>query len=167
MTDHYVSMKVTGLTIDPFTNMPIVILKDASEETVLPIWVGLIEASSIATELESINLSRPMTHDLVCDMLQKLSAAVKEVRIVELRDSTFFSNIIISRDGKEFEVDCRPSDALAVALRAGAPILVSPEVVEKSRQIEASKISEEEIKSEKWTEILENLTPADFGKYKM
>lgn len=165
--DDSIKMRVTGLTIDPFTNMPIIILKDEGDKVALPIWIGLIEASAIATELESISLSRPMTHDLIKTLLQNLNVMVTKVEIVDLTDNTFFANIHLKSRDKNFVMDCRPSDAVAVALRCKADIFVKRNVIEKSRQIEMSGQSEEQLKSEKWTEILENLTPADFGKYKM
>lgn len=162
-----IPMKVTGLTIDPFTNMPIVILKDFEDKLALPIWIGLIEASSIATELEKIGLSRPMTHDLMKTILGEVGAKVARIEIIDLMDNTFFANIHIRFQKRVFAVDCRPSDAIAIALRTGAEIFVDRKVIEKSRKIETTAHSEEQLKSEKWAEILENLTPADFGKYKM
>lgn len=166
MTD-MIQMKVTGLTIDPFTNMPIVIMKDPEGKLALPIWIGLIEASSIATELEHIELSRPMTHDLIKTILGELDVVVERIEIVDLMDNTFFAAIHLKTPKKKMVVDCRPSDAISIALRAKADIFVDRKVIEKSRKIEASTHTEDQMKTEKWTEILENLTPADFGKYKM
>lgn len=166
MTD-MIQMKVTGLTIDPFTNMPIVIMKDLEGNVALPIWIGLIEASSIATELEGIELSRPMTHDLIRTILEELTIKVMRIEIVDLTDNTFFATIHLKSPKKMMVIDCRPSDAIAIALRAAADIFVDRKVIEKSRKIETSSQSEDQMKSEKWAEILENLTPADFGKYKM
>jgi uncharacterized protein len=162
-----IEMKVTGLTIDPFTSMPIIILKDLEERSALPIWIGLIEASAIATELEDIQLARPMTHDLLKNILDTLAVTVGRVAVTDLADNTFFSRIYLQRDGQEFEMDARPSDAIALALRTKAPIFVDKEVVEKSRKIDLSKETEDEAKQQKWAEILENLNPEDFGKYKM
>lgn len=161
-------MKVTGLTIDPFTNMPIIILKDQEEKTALPIWIGLIEASAIATEIEKIQLARPMTHDLMKNVLKELDVEVSRVEINDLSDNTFYARIHLKKDGKEINMDSRPSDAIALALRAQAPIYVDRKVLEKSRRIDLSKnIDEEATKQQKWTEVLENLSPEDFGKYKM
>jgi hypothetical protein len=162
-------MKVTGLTIDPFTNMPIIILKDLDEKSALPIWIGLIEASAIATELEKIKLARPMTHDLMKNILQVLDVRVSRVEVNDLADNTFYARIYLTADGKEHVIDSRPSDAIALALRAGAPIFVDRKVIEKSRQIDLNKegISGEKGEKEKWAEFLENLNPEDFGKYKM
>ncbi len=162
-----VKMNVSGLTIDPFTNMPIVILKDEDGKVALPIWIGLIEASAIATEIEKIELSRPMTHDLIKVLLEKLGAKIERIEINDLMDNTFFAIIHCSGHGKKFSVDCRPSDAIAIALRTNAAIFVDKKVIEKSRKLENVNQSEEQMKSQKWTEILENLEPEDFGKYKM
>lgn len=160
-------MKVTGLTIDPFTSMPIIILKDEEERNVLPIWIGLIEASAIATELEKIQLSRPMTHDLLRNILQALGVEVNRVAVTDLADNTFYARIYLQHNGRDIELDARPSDAIAVALRTKAPIFVEKTVVDKSRKIDLSKDTDEELKKQKWAEILENLNPEDFGKYKM
>lgn len=163
-----IEMKVTGLTIDPFTNMPIVVLKDLTENRALPIWVGLIEASSIATEIEKVPLSRPMTHDLMKNMLDQLQAQVFRVEISDLTDNTFFARIFLKAHGQEFILDSRPSDAISIALRCNAPLFVDKKVIEKSRRIDLGATSGSQgMKEKKWTEILENLTSDDFGKYKM
>ncbi|PIR20581.1 MAG: hypothetical protein COV45_05885 [Deltaproteobacteria bacterium CG11_big_fil_rev_8_21_14_0_20_47_16] len=162
-----VEMKVTGLTIDPFTSMPIIILKDLDDRAVLPIWIGLIEASAIATELEKIQLSRPMTHDLVKNILGELGADVTKVMITDLADNTFFASIVLNQNNKEIVMDARPSDALAIALRTKSPIFVAKPVIEKSRKIDVKAAEEGTDVKQKWTEILERLSPEDFGKYKM
>lgn len=164
-----IEMKVTGLTIDPFTSMPIIILKDLEEKAALPIWIGLIEASAIATELEKIKLSRPMTHDLLKSMLEALDVKVKEVIVSDLHDNTFYAHIILLKDGKEIDLDSRPSDAIAIALRTGAKIFVDKNVIAKSRKIDLAKegLEDANVNKQKWAEILENLSPEDFGKYKM
>lgn len=165
----FVEMKVTGLTIDPFTSMPIIILKDTEEKCALPIWIGLIEASAIATELEHITLTRPMTHDLLKNLIEQLSASVKRVEVNDLSDNTFYARVYISKaSGEEILLDARPSDAIAIALRVKSPIYVARHVIEKSRKIDLSKEGgSDEMRKRKWTEILENLSPEDFGKYKM
>ncbi|MDO8526082.1 MAG: DUF151 domain-containing protein [Deltaproteobacteria bacterium] len=164
-----IKMEVTGLTIDPFTSMPIVILKDAAEKYALPIWIGLIEASAIATELEKIQLSRPMTHDLLKNILDQTGITVEKILVSDLSDNTFYAQIYLKSQGKELIMDSRPSDAIAMALRSKAPIFVEKAVIEKSRKIDLSKeaLEKGEGKKQKWTEILENLSPEDFGKYKM
>lgn len=168
--NEYTEMKVTGLTIDPFTNMPIIIIKDLDEKNAIPIWIGLIEASAIATELEQIQLSRPMTHDLLRNILVALEIQVVKVEISDLRDNTFFANIHLDDHGKIAVIDARPSDAIALALRTSAKLFVSRKVISKSRRIDLAQEGvekEEKLKKEKWAEILENLSPEDFGKYKM
>lgn len=164
-----IEMKVTGLTIDPFTNMPIVILKDSKEKFTLPIWVGFIEASAIASEIENIKLSRPMTHDLLRNVLEMLGVKVIDVKVIDLADNTFYAKMSLEKDGKTMDVDCRPSDGIAVAMRSKSPILVSKVVIEKSRKIDMSlsAMDNDEERKKKWTEILESLSPEDFGKYKM
>lgn len=164
-----VFMEVSGLTIDPFTSMPIVILKDPDEKYALPIWIGLIEASAIATELENIPLSRPMTHDLFKSVLEETGVSLKKVILHDIADNTFYAHMIFVKSGKEFTMDSRPSDAMALSLRMKAPIYVEKGVIEKSRKIDLSKetLDKEGIKKHKWAEILENLSPEDFGKYKM
>lgn len=162
-------MRVSGLTIDPITNTPIIILKDLEEKNVLPIWIGLLEASAIATELESIQLPRPMTHDLVRDIFDRLKVEVKKVEVVDLRDNTFFATLHLFLSGKTIIIDSRPSDAIAIALRTKAPIFVNEKVIEKSRKISLEGLKKDGTKTEveKWEEILETMTPEDFGKYKM
>jgi hypothetical protein len=162
-------MKVSGLTIDPLTNTPIVILKDLEGKRAVPIWIGLFEASAIATELEKISFSRPMTHDLMRDLLKILEAKVKRIEIVDLRNNTFFACIHLQRNGDTLIIDSRPSDAIALALRVNCPILIDEKVIEKSRNIDfAKKVDElDKKKTEELKEFLENLPEEDFGKYKM
>lgn len=163
-----IEMQVTGLTIDPFTSMPIVILKDREEKYALPIWIGLIEASAIATELEKIQLSRPMTHDLLKSILEEVAVTVEKVLISDISDNTFYAQIFFKTKEKSFTMDARPSDAIALALRTKSPIFVEKAVIDKSRKIDLSKEGMGEgAKQQKWAEILENLSPEDFGKYKM
>ena len=163
-----IRMKVFGLTIDPLTNSPIMILKDMDGEKTIPIWIGLLEATAIAGELENIKFSRPMTHDLMKNMMDKMGIKLAKIEISDLRDNTYFALIYFIFDGKEFTMDARPSDAIALALRAQAPIYVEEQVILKSKDVDLG--DKEEIKSDegkKWTEILESLSPDDFGKYKM
>ena len=164
-----IKMKVAGLTIDPLTNTPIVILKDFDEKKAIPIWIGLFEASAIATELEKITFSRPMTHDLMYEILKALKIEIIKVEIHDLRNNTFFANIHLLREGEILVIDSRPSDAIALALRANATIFVDEKVIEKSRNVDfGKKITElDTLKDDKLKEFLENLSPEDFGKYKM
>ena len=162
-------MKVSGLTIDPVTNTPIVILKDMQENKAIPIWIGLFEASAIATELEHIVFSRPMTHDLLYECIKALDVTVNRIEIVDLRNNTFFASIYLTRQGQTYSIDARPSDAIALALRARASIFVEENVLEKSRSIDfGGKLTEiDKFKEDKIKEFLENLSAEDFGKYKM
>lgn len=164
-----IKMKVAGLTIDPLTNTPIVILKDMEEKRAIPIWIGLFEASAIATELEKITFSRPMTHDLIYEILKTIGIEVMKIEIHDLRNNTFFANIHLLKDNETTVIDSRPSDAIALALRANAPIFVAEKVIEKSRNVDfGKKITElDNLQDEKLKEFLENLSPEDFGKYKM
>jgi hypothetical protein len=164
-----IEMKVSGLTIDPITNTPIVILKDMQENKAIPIWIGLFEASAIATELEKVVFSRPMTHDLLNECLKTLDITVSKIEIIDIRNNTFFANIYLTREGQNFSIDARPSDAIALALRAHAPIYIEESVIEKSRNVDFGiKITDlDKLKEEKIKEFLENLSAEDFGKYKM
>ncbi len=159
-----VEMKIRGLMMDPVTNMPIVILKDVGSDAVLPIWVGIYEANAIALEIEKVTTPRPMTHDLLKNMLIGLDANVRKVVVNELRDDTFFAIIWVERDGQIISIDSRPSDALALALRVDCPIFVEDEVLKTSRLASAvsDRVSQEELR--KW---LENLGDEDLGRYKM
>jgi bifunctional DNase/RNase len=165
----FIEMRVSGLTMDPITNTPIVILKDLEEKKAIPIWIGIFEASAIATEIEKITFSRPMTHDLLTEIVKVLKTEVTRVEIHDLRNNTFFANIHLLCEGNRIVVDARPSDAIAIALRVGAPIYVDDKVVEKSRNVDfGTKMTDlDRLKKEKLAEFLENLSPEDFGKYKM
>lgn len=161
-------MKVSGLTIDPVSNSPIMILKSLDGELSLPIWIGLLEATAIATELESVRFSRPMTHDLFKTVMDNLEVTMSRIEVCDLKDNTFYAVIYFQGDDKEFVIDARPSDAIALALRMGSPIYVNDHVIQKSKDL--SERPQELVKSEegkKWTEVLENLDPEDFSKYKM
>ena len=157
-------MKVSGLTVDPYTNTPIVLLKDLVEKEVVPIWIGFFEASAIATQLEKVQLSRPMTHDLLKNLLDTLGVTVIKIEVTELRENTFFAIIHLDMDGTHFAIDARPSDAIALALRTDVPIYVHEEVIKKSRKIDLHQRKEGE---EVLDELLEELSSKDFGKYKM
>lgn len=161
-------MIVSGLTIDPLTNNPIVILKEIDGEKTLPIWIGLLEATAIASELEGIEFSRPMTHDLLKNVMEKVDVKVNKIEVCDLKNNTYYALIHITHDGKEINIDARPSDALALSLRMNAPIFVEEEVIKKSQQIDLKAEPDDKSKEgKKWQEILENLNPEDFGKYKM
>jgi bifunctional DNase/RNase len=161
-------VNVAGLTIDPMTNSPIMILKDINSDQAVPIWIGLLEATAIASELENIKFSRPMTHDLLKNIIDVMEGQIIRIEVCDLRDNTYFALIYLRIADKEISIDARPSDAIALALRAGVPIFVEDIVIQKSRRVDLS--AKEEITTEegkKWTEILEGLDPEDFSKYKM
>lgn len=162
MTD-LVSMSIKGLMLDPVSNSPIVVLKDEEEKFFLPIWVGIFEANAIALQLENITTPRPMTHDLLRNMINELDAQVTRVVINDLRDSTFFAQIRVLVGGKTLEVDARPSDAIALALRTEAPIYVAQSVLDQAQTITPDGEDQDE-KMKKW---FENLSPDEMGKYKM
>jgi uncharacterized protein len=159
-----VEMKIRGLMMDPVSNMPIVVLKDVGGETVLPIWVGIYEANAIALEIEKVTTPRPMTHDLIKNVLTGLNTAVHKVVVTELREDTFYAVIWLERDGSVISVDSRPSDALALALRVDCPIFVDEEVLKSSKQ--AASLSDR-VTSEELRKWLEGLNDEDLGRYKM
>lgn len=157
-----IPMTIKGLMLDPISNSPIVVLKDGDEKIFLPIWVGIFEANAIALQLENVATPRPMTHDLLRDVIATMEAKVNRVVISELRDSTFFARIEMALGDKSIAIDARPSDAIALALRTETPIFVEQAVLDQAQTISPEEDSEEKLK--KW---FENLTPEDLGKYKM
>jgi uncharacterized protein len=163
----FVEMKVAGIVLDPFTNVPIVVLKDLGEKITVPIWIGLVEASAIAMELEKIKIQRPLTHDLLKNVIAELGVHVIKIEVTDLKDNTFFALIHLDQGGKAIAVDSRPSDAIALALRTHSPIFVEEKVIEKSKQMDNKEGPFTQENRDKWAEILENLNPEDFGKYKM
>jgi uncharacterized protein len=164
----YRPMAISGLTVDPLTNSPIVILKEIDGDQTLPIWIGLLEATAIASELEGVKFSRPMTHDLLKNIMELIDLEVLKIEVCDLKNNTYYALIHLKLGEKELSIDARPSDALALSLRVNAPIYVSDEVISQSSRIDLK--AEPEDKSEqgkKWQEVLERLNPEDFGKYKM
>ena len=159
-----VEMKIRGLMMDPVTNMPIVLLKENDSETVLPIWVGIYEANAIALEIEKVSTPRPMTHDLLRNLLIGLDATVIKVVVTELKDDTFYAVIWLDRGGDVVSIDSRPSDALALALRMDCPIYVEDEVLKSSKQATSAtdRVTSDDLR--KW---LETLGDDDLGHYKM
>jgi bifunctional DNase/RNase len=159
-----IEMKIRGLMVDPATNAPIVILKDVQGDTVLPIWVGLYEANAIALEVEKATTPRPMTHDLLKNLLQGLNATLQRVVVTELKNDTFYAVLWLEQDGEPVTIDCRPSDALALALRADCPIYVDEDVLRVAKVIPnpTDQATQEELR--RW---LENLNDEDLGRYKM
>ncbi len=156
---------IAGLTIDPASNTPIIILKTESGDKAIPIWIGLLEATSIASALQNIEFERPMTHDLFKNFSDHLNVGVTKVEVCDLRDNTFFALIYFDGNGQSFSMDARPSDAIAIALRFQAPIFVDDKVIEKSKQGEGEvEVLDQSEEGKKWAEYLEKLSPEEFGK---
>jgi uncharacterized protein len=160
-----VEMKVEGLTLDPLTNMPIIILKDATGSKALPIWVGYFEANAIALEIEKITTPRPMTHDLLRNFIDTMKAKINHILVSELKDNTFYAVISLAFDGNTVSIDSRPSDAIALALRTKSPIYVEEQVIEAAKSLdlpdtEITKVDEKK----QWKDWLQNIKPQDFGK---
>jgi uncharacterized protein len=169
--EEFIEMRVGGLTLDPVTKTPIVILKDTDNKLNLPIWVGLMEATAMATELEGIKMARPMTHDLLRAVVDTLGGVVEAIEVTDLKDSTYYAVIYLEVGGRKVSVDARPSDAISLALRSKSPIFVAKKVLEASSNVQ-QKVEEPQehnlsnVARDKWAEILEKMSPDDF-KYKM
>jgi uncharacterized protein len=163
-------MSVGGLTVDPVTKTPIVVLRDADNKLNLPIWIGLLEATAMATELEGIKMARPMTHDLLRSTLTALGATVEAVEVNDLRENTYFALVHLRQGDRTFTIDSRPSDAIALALRTRCPIYVAKAVLEQSSVLQQAEEGEDQnlsnVAPEKWADILDKMGPDDF-KYKM
>jgi bifunctional DNase/RNase len=158
-----IEMSIRGLMVDPITNMPIVILRDADNQRVLPIWVGPVEANAIALQIENVAPPRPMTHDLLMRVLAELGATLVRVIIEDLKDNTFYAYLELDRDGEPLLIDARPSDALALALRTKARVFVHPQVLDQAKSIDVSPDKADQEGLQRW---LESLDPDDLG-YKM
>ena len=156
-------MKVRGLTLDPLTNTALVILRDLEGTKALPIWIGPQEANAIVLEIEQVPTPRPMTHDLIKNILEGVNATVTRVVVNDLKESTFYATIFLSLEGREVRIDARPSDAIAVALRVKAPIYVTLDVIERAGSIEVGdqNLGEDSDTLKEW---LDNIKPEDFGK---
>ncbi len=167
-----IQMSVGGLTLDPVTKTPIVILKDTDNKLNLPIWIGLLEATAMATEIEGIKMARPMTHDLLKNILGEVGCSVESVEITELKENTYYALVRLNVAGRQVMIDSRPSDAIALALRTKSPIYVAKAVLEASSVLQQTEEGKEaavenvsNVSKEKWAEILEKMSPEDF-KYK-
>lgn len=162
---------IAGLAMDPASNTPIILLKTEDGDQTLPIWIGLLEATSIASALQDIQFDRPMTHDLFKNLTQLLNVHVNRIDICDLKDNTFYAEIHFVSEARTFTMDARPSDAIALALRFQAPIFVEDRVMEKSQAGKAAgetgEVLDESEEGKKWAEYLEKLSPEDFGKYKV
>ena len=159
-----IEMSIKGLMVDPITNMPIVILRDKDGQKVLPIWVGIFEANAIALQIENIATPRPMTHDLLRNVIQDLKASVQKVVVCDLQENTFYALIYLSLNGDTLAIDARPSDAIALALRTRAPIFVEDAVIDHAKTVDFTSETHDADRLQKW---LESLDPDDLGKYKM
>jgi bifunctional DNase/RNase len=159
-----IEMTIKGLMVDPITNTPIVILRDKDGDRVLPIWVGIFEANAIALQIENVTTPRPMTHDLLRNIIQDLKASVERIVVSDVQDNTYYAMVYLARNGETLAIDARPSDAIALALRTRAPIFVEERVVEHARTVDFTPEKPDSERLQKW---LENLDPDDFGKYKM
>ena len=161
-----VEVRIRGLMMDPATNMPIVLLKDVGSETVMPIWVGIFEANAIAIEIEKLAAPRPMTHDLTRNLIHNLNAELERVVITELKDDTYYAVIWLRQGDEPVAVDSRPSDAIALALRADCPIYVSEQVMRAATRLNTSG-SPDGPSTEQLRGWLEGLNDEDMGRYKM
>jgi uncharacterized protein len=158
-----IEMTIKGLMVDPITNSPIVILRDKEGQRVLPIWVGIFEANAIALQIENISTPRPMTHDLLRNVIQDLKASVQKVVVCDLQENTFYALIYLLLDGDTVAIDARPSDAIALALRTRAPIFVEDTVLDNAKTVDFTSEKSDADRLHKW---LESLDPDDF-EYKM
>jgi bifunctional DNase/RNase len=158
-----IEMSIKGLMIDPITNMPIIILKDDEGQRVLPIWVGVFEANAIALQIENVQTPRPMTHDLLKNVIDDLHASVERVVVSDLKENTFYATIHMRANEHDVIVDARPSDAIALALRTRSPIFVEEAVIDSARAVESTKETDV-ARLQKW---LEGLSEEELGKYKM
>jgi bifunctional DNase/RNase len=168
--ENFILMTVGGLTLDPVTKTPIVILRDPDNKLNLPIWIGLLEATSMATEIEGIKMSRPMTHDLMRSIITELGANVDWIEVTELKENTYFARIYVRVGEQQLVFDSRPSDAISLALRTKSPIYVARQVLEASSVLQQTEDGQGQnlsnVSRDKWAEILEKMSPDDF-KYKM
>jgi len=161
-------VNIAGMTMDPTSNTPIIILKLVNGEQAIPIWIGLLEATSIASALRNIKFDRPMTHDLFKNFVESMNIDVAKVEVCDLKDNTFYAKIYFMSEEKNFSMDARPSDAIAIALRFQAPIFVDDKIIEKSQALETdAEMLDDTEEGKKWAEYLEKLSPEDFGKYKV
>jgi bifunctional DNase/RNase len=159
-----IEMTIKGLMVDPITNMPIIILRDKEGRRVLPIWVGVFEANAIALQIENVTTPRPMTHDLLKNVIADLRARIEKIVVSDLKENTFFALIYLNVGGEVMAIDARPSDAIALALRARAPIFVEERVIDHAKTVDIAPDKGETERLQKW---LESLDPEDMGKYKM
>jgi len=158
-------MRVIGITIDPVTQSPIVILRDKENLNTLPIWIGILEANAIAVALEKLTFPRPMTHDLFKNLLEQTGVRLHRIEVTDIRENTYYAALHMESGGKPIIVDSRPSDAIAIAVRMEVPIMVRDQVIEKALKSDVATGPDGE--KDKWTELLEKMDPEDYSKYKM
>ena len=163
-TTMQVEMSIKGIMVAPTTNMPIVLLHDAERQRVLPIWVGIFEANAIGSQIENVSTPRPMTHDLLRNIIHDLRAHVEKIVINEIKNNTFYASIHLDRDGEQIAIDARPSDAIALALRVKAPIFAEDNVIDNAKSLETTPDKGDSERLQRW---LEELDPDELGKYKM
>ena len=159
-----IEMTIKGLMVDPVTNQPIIVLRDDAGDRMLPIWVGVFEANAIALQIKNVATARPMTHDLLRNVIQDLDGQVQKVVVTELKENTFFAVIYLAVRGDPVLIDARPSDAIALALRTKAPIYVEEEVIDNAKVLDGTPERHDGERLQKWLESLDN---DDLGKYKM
>ena len=161
-------VNIASMAIDPTSNTPIIILKSVKGDQAVPIWIGLLEATSIASALRDVKFDRPMTHDLFKNFIDNMEMVVSKVEVCDLKDNTFYARIYFVSEDKSFDMDARPSDAIAIALRFGAPIYVDDKIFDQSQMVEGDyEVLNKSEDGKKWAEYLEKLSPEDFGKYKV
>ena len=159
-----IEMTIKSLMFDPDTNLPIIILRDKDGHHMLPSWMGLFEANAIASQIENVANPRPMTHDLLKNVIEDLNADIKKIVVHDLKGNTFYAFLYLEVNGETVAVDARPSDAIALALRAGAPIFIDKKVIENAKKLDLVPDKNDTEQLQQW---LANLTPEEFGKYKM
>jgi bifunctional DNase/RNase len=157
-------VEIKGLMLDPSSNVPIVILRDISSQLFLPIWIGVFEANAIALRLEGVEPPRPMTHDLLRSVLEQLGGRIEKIVISDLKESTFFALIHVQNHDRKVEIDARPSDAIALAIRTDSPIFVLRSVLDKAQAVDLAAEATDEDKLKKW---LEEISPDELGKWTM
>lgn len=157
-----IELQVGGLGFDPRNMSPLVLLRDQEEMNFLPIWIGVFEASAIAMELQNVKPPRPMTHDLLLEFVDKLGGKLEKAVITDVKEGTFYANLEVDKNGKKLNVDARPSDAIALAVRRHLPIYATEVVMMQAKLVNAEKDAEE---TKKFKDFIENMKPEDFTKY--
>lgn len=161
-------MSIAGIAMDPTSNTPIILLKSEEDDQVVPIWIGLLEATSIASAMKNIKFDRPMTHDLFKNFAERMNISVSRIEVSDIKDNTYYALIHFTSPDGDFTMDARPSDAIAIALRYDAPVFVDDKVITKSQDTAPdAELGDESEEGKKWADYLKNLSPDEFGKYKV